>query len=74
MTSSMCTQPQVSHSLPLQICRGYNRTLRTVLSNFLVKILSEKPTQRKWKKDEEEESQLDADDILFESKSTTFCW
>ena len=34
----------------------------------LVKILSEKPTQRKWKKDEEEETQLDADDLLFESK------
>ena len=30
--------------------------------------MTEKPTQRKWKKDDEEETELDERDKLFESK------
>ena len=40
---------------------------------FLVKILSEKPTQRKWKKDDEEESEVNEADQIFECKPLSNC-
>ena len=37
---------------------------------FIVDILTEKPTQRKWKKKDEEETELDERDKLFERKNS----